>query len=124
VLGECFSLLPAGAWFHHGDCIGADEQAHDIAIAAGLKVHIHPCVIRPKRANRIPSNYPNGRPAIEEPADPLERNRRMVNLCDQLFACPKEPTEVIRSGTWATIRYARKKGRRLYIILPHGEILG
>lgn len=36
--------------FHHGDCIGADEQAHEIAKALGIPVAIHPPINPSKRA--------------------------------------------------------------------------
>ena len=29
-------------WFHHGDCIGADAEAHDIATAIGYHILVHP----------------------------------------------------------------------------------
>ncbi|KKM09958.1 hypothetical protein LCGC14_1722330, partial [marine sediment metagenome] len=46
---------------------------------------------------------------IMEPAHPLARNKLMVARADFLIATPKTMKEVMRgSGTWATIRYARK----------------
>ena len=29
--------------------------------------------------------------------------------------------ERLRSGTWATVRYARKKGRRVIVVRPDGS---
>jgi hypothetical protein len=40
----------------------------------------------------------------------LARNDKLVELADRLIAFPKTSKEVLRSGTWATIRRARKKG--------------
>jgi hypothetical protein len=34
------------------------------------------------------------------------------------LACPRGYTEELRSGTWATIRYARKTGVPYVIIFP------
>lgn len=31
--------------------------------------------------------------------------------------------ERIRSGTWATVRYARKKGNRIFVMRRDGEIV-
>lgn len=36
--------------FHNGDCIGADAEAHDIAVAMGCEVVIHPPIIDAERA--------------------------------------------------------------------------
>lgn len=48
---------------------------------------------------------------------PLERNKDIVDMCDILIAVPIDPeVEEKRSGTWATIRYCRKKGKKIVII--------
>lgn len=52
---------------------------------------------------------------------PLERNRTIVDECEVLVACPAGP-EVTRSGTWSTIRYARRIGRPVVIIYPDGSV--
>jgi hypothetical protein len=97
-------------YFHHGDCIGADAQAHDLAKAAGWKVIIHPPEDPSKRA------FCNG-DLVHEPRPYLERNRDIVNATEALIAVPKDP-ETLRSGTWSTVRYARKHGRHIIIIEP------
>ena len=56
-------------------------------------------------------------------ADPLARNRIIAARCDALLACPAEPDEQLRSGTWSTIRYARKAGKPITIIRPDGGVL-
>jgi predicted Rossmann fold nucleotide-binding protein DprA/Smf involved in DNA uptake len=52
------------------------------------------------------------------PLDPLVRNKVIVNISDVILATPFEDKEVMRSGTWSTIRYARKVGKTPIIILP------
>ena len=104
--------------FHHGDCIGADAQAHDIAVAEGYIPIIHPPIDDKKRAfceALRPQNIRNPKPY-------LERNHDIVDDCSLLIATPGEVTEQLRSGTWATIRYARKIGRALAIIYPDGSL--
>jgi len=96
---------------HHGDCVGADSQFHHAAKVFGFKTIIHPCTIEHKRA------YNEG-DVILEPKDPLERNHDIVDQVDFLIATPKERTEVLRSGTWATIRYAQKMKKEVRIIIP------
>jgi predicted Rossmann fold nucleotide-binding protein DprA/Smf involved in DNA uptake len=59
---------------------------------------------------------------LREPLPYLERNHAIVNESDFLIAAPDGP-ETLRSGTWATVRYARKVGKRVLVIMPNGEIL-
>jgi len=101
--------------FHHGDCIGADEQASNIARDMGCRIVIHPPLNNKFRA------YCSGDKVLP-PKDYLERNRDIVDRTDILVATPKQFNEVLRSGTWATIRYARKTGKPQIIIFPDGGI--
>lgn len=96
--------------FHHGDCIGADEQAAAIARAIGYRIHSHPPANSAIRAF--------ARADVElEPKDYLVRNREIVDASDVLVAAPAGP-EVRRSGTWSTVRYARKRGRAVHVVMP------
>lgn len=105
--------------FHHGDCIGADEEAHRIVESIGFKpneIFIYPCNIEDKRAH-CQSSF------IHYPMPPLVRNKTIVNYSKIIFATPGEVTEQGRSGTWSTIRYARKfKSKKIIIIYPDGTI--
>lgn len=89
------------ATLHHGDCVGADNQAHVIARELGMRVVLHPPDNDVKRAFCDFDECRLARPY-------LDRNRDIVNESDILVACPKEKDEQLRSGTWATIRYARR----------------
>lgn len=100
--------------FHHGDCMGADYNAHLIARELGMYIVLHPPKNQMKRAFCDAD--------IEREAkEYLDRNHDIVDDSDIMFATPSGP-EVLRSGTWATIRYARKKGKPLFIIYPDGHI--
>jgi len=99
-----------GGVFHHGDCVGADLEAHSIASKLGFKIVIHPPRNPEKRA------FCEG--VVLEGKNYLERNRDIVEACDILVAVPKENQEVLRSGTWASIRYAKKVGKLVKIIYP------
>lgn len=101
-----------GEVFAHGDALGADEMAHGIATAHGLTVHLYPCDIDTQRAFCRASVIHPARP-------PLERNRAIVDAVVGLFACPS-CEEHPRSGTWATVRYARTLGRPVVIVWPDG----
>ncbi len=99
--------------FHHGDAVGGDKQGHDLATALGFSVHIHPAKGERDRA------FCKGAARTYAPMDPLGRNRVIVDLCHALVGCPEGP-EVLRSGTWSTIRYAKKSGKLLWIVYPNG----
>ena len=91
---------------HHGDCLGVDAAAHGIAVNLGLRISIHPPDDPKLRAHRN-----HWRAVWSDPRPYLERNRDMVDAADLLVAMPRDPgTEEKRSGTWATVRYARKSG--------------
>ena len=84
--------------FHHGAAAGADTEAAEI-IGASPDVMVVP--------------HPAGR-------DPLERNRDIARLCSILIAAPDRDQEQQRSGTWATVRYARAEGRPV-VLLSRGR---
>lgn len=109
-------VLSSTGEFHHGDCIGADSEAHDIALATGwLLPVIHPPTDDKKRAWKKAER-------IAEPLPYLQRNKVIVNETDQLIAAPQGYREVRKSGTWATVRYARTLRRPIRIIMPSGLV--
>ena len=106
---KMFELLPTE--FHHGDCEGADAEAHDIVreFLPNVKIVIHPPENRVKRANMKGDEY-------RKPDMYLNRNKHIVDETEFLFAAPKTDVEELRSGTWSTVRYARKIHRPCTIL--------
>lgn len=104
-----------GAEFHHGDCIGADAQAHDIAVEQGLLPVVHPPADPRKRAFK-PSTWEIA------PLPYLSRNAVIVSDTECLIAAPAEFNEKLRSGTWSTVRQARRTLKPVFIIYPDGAI--
>lgn len=102
--------------FIHGDCIGADAEAHDIAEELGLEIWIRPCFISQKRA------YKKGK-LLADPEDPIARNHKMVDESHALIGCPKSEQQELRSGTWSTIRYAKKCGSLRWLVHPDGSVI-
>jgi hypothetical protein len=103
--------------FHHGDCIGADSEAHDIAAECGYRIVLHPPSEPALRAWRVVPDH------MMRPKRPyLDRNRDIVRDTDSLIATPAEAEEQKRSGTWSTVRFARKQGKLVVLILPDGTI--
>jgi len=114
-------LAALEAWFtdcradelHHGDCRGVDEVVAKMARRHKVRIVSHPPNIGTSRAY-VPSDvYFKVLPYIE-------RNHVIVDMTDGLIVVPNSPAELIRSGTWATCRYARSKGKRIWIIYPDG----
>jgi hypothetical protein len=117
--GESFLLLIRELGineFHHGDCIGADAQAHKIVSnLTDAQIMVHPPDKNIKRAFCKSNN-------VAQPLPYLERNKIIVNESNILIATPNQYKEVLRSGTWSTIRYAKKSNKTCYIIFPDGNI--
>ena len=95
--------------FHHGDCVGADEQANNIARDFSIKTCAHP-----------PTNYTHRAYCKSDVwflAKPyLDRNQDIVDICDTLLVAPRMNTETMRSGTWATYRAAQRIERAIVMI--------
>jgi len=102
--------------FHHGDCIGADTDAHNIykEVSSG-KIIIHPPINEIKR-----SFCEDG--VVLESKEYLARNHDIVDASNIMIACPSSKIEQVRSGTWATIGYSKKKNKKIYIIFPDGSM--
>jgi len=104
---------------HHGDCVGADSQAHKIAKELKLKICIHP----PK--NSTFRSFCVG-DMLAPAKEYLERDRTIVEEVDALIAAPLDETEpaVPSGGTWYTVNYAmnvRKKST--YIVFRNGDLV-
>ena len=103
-------------WLVHGACPagGIDVEVHQICKGYGWKVWILPGPTGPHEVCLDAD-------AADEPRPFLERNRLVVDRSHALTAVPRGFTEEQRSGTWATMRYASKVGKRTGIIWPDGR---
>lgn len=95
---------------HHGDCVGFDEQAHRVAVSLGIKTISHPPLNSRLRAYCSAD-------VTHEPLPYLKRNQAIVIASEKIIAAPSGP-EVLRSGTWSTIRFAKKIGKHGIILMP------
>ena len=102
---------------HHGACVGADALVHHIAW--NLPTVVHPCTL----VNHVATEClrPSPRVQVLEPLEPLVRNRAIVDACDRLVVLP-DRAECQRSGTWATVRYARSQGKPIVICYRDGRV--
>lgn len=104
---------------HYGMCIGADTELHHIFfllktkgdIKSSAKIIGHPPKNKKKYVWRICHEYWSEK-------DYMDRNHDIVRESQLLIGCPMFGMETIRSGTWATIRYARFLRQRR-IVIPY-----
>lgn len=104
---------------HHGDCVGGDSHFHSAVrnLCWHTPIHIRPCDLDKYRAGRDAD-------VLYRVKDPLSRNHDIVSSASVLLACPKGPEERKGSGTWSTIRYAKKIGVPVIIFWPDGRVEG
>lgn len=92
--------------FHHGLCIGADEEAHKIAHLIGFTIIGHPGPPGQFRADYL---FERCHRVMPEKGH-FARNRAIVELCDILIAVPPPLKDGQRAGgTWYTIAQAEKR---------------
>ncbi len=125
----------------HGGCHGADRDFHAFIIntvhaLVPARVDATGIVLPKATLIEVYPSYPNQLTwanlrfiedapllcEIHELHDPLVRNRIIASRCDALLACPGEAQEVLRSGTWMTVRAARKAAKLVTIIAPDGTV--
>lgn len=102
------------ATLHHGDCKGADEQAHAIAVQSDLRTESHPPTKAVMRAFCKAD-------VIHPEKDYIARNHDIVKSTYSMIAAPAKMFED-NSGTWSTIRFARKNGKPVTVVFPDGRV--
>lgn len=106
---------------HHGGCVGSDKQFHDMCLALGLKIIVHPGYSTRNPGDKryraeLEGNY------SEMSARPYySRNRDIVRTCDVLIATPREAEGSGNGGTWYTIEYAKGLNKPVITFLPHAS---
>lgn len=95
---------------HHGMCVGGDDTFNTVCLSLGIMTIGWPSNI-PKLVANCRVSYRNN------PSPPLERNVWIVKASEVMICCPYENKEIIRSGTWSTIRESRRQHKKRYIFL-------
>jgi hypothetical protein len=98
--------------FHHGWCIGADDEAAAIAFDLGCYVIAHPGYPKDKPDDTKFRALGSYNDEILEAKEFIKRDYDIVNSTDFLIAAPHTDKELVRSGTWTTVRYALKKAHK------------
>lgn len=103
--------------FHHGDCVGADADAHKAfrLFEPQVKIIIHPPVDEKLRA------FCEG-DEIRKQNTHFARNRNIVDSTDEMVITPYQDEWQDHGGTWYTHDYAVKNNKRVWIIWPNGKL--
>jgi hypothetical protein len=116
--------------FHHGDCLGADDQAAMIVkeLRAGegslllpkCKITIHPPIDQAYRAGHVVD--PAHGDEIRMAKTHFARNRDIVDESAVLIGTPAQDKWQTVGGTWYTIEYARKRQKSMMVVWPNGTV--
>ena len=114
---------------HHGDCIGADEEADDIfnrwsALYAYVynEIIVHPPIDKKWRAF-VKMKHHFVSITLRAPRSYHVRNDNIIYEINEMIAAAPSFEEIKRgSGTWSVIRKTRKVGKKLTVIYPDGSI--
>jgi hypothetical protein len=117
--------------FHHGDCEGADEEAHDMMRVLlsrhwplRVDIYIHPPLNERYRAHcdALMDERELRLVKVLPQKGYLERDRDIVNATDLLIGCPAGFDYRGNGGTSYTLRYALGVGKPTLIIYPDGQV--
>lgn len=127
---EDLILRQTGFELHHGCCVGADDQSVSLAnmcrfradkkFADGIKIVGYPPIITTYKSLTAIRLSDHTFPAKSY----LARNRDIVVACDVLVGMPrtvKSEKQDLNSGTWYTIKAARKLKLPTMVVYPDGE---
>lgn len=115
-----FFAVKQTAWTRavHGCCHGSDREFHDLT--SSLAHDLFPS--NEEQHQWALQNSFGGRNVIYPIMPPIERDKKMVDLGNTLIATPGGMQEIVHSGTWTTIRYARRIRRHTIICWPDGTV--
>jgi hypothetical protein len=125
--GHTLRRLVSGATeFHHGACIGADEDAVEgVTEWTTARIIAHPGASALGGDNDFLSQRAIDMSGeVRTTKTHFARNRNIVDSSDVLIATPNYSTPITtetKGGTAYTVTYARKRGCRNIVILPSGE---
>jgi len=109
------------AQFRHGLCVGADVQAATLAYVFGYHIVAYPghpeWNVKDLSRRGVCFNH-----EVMKEENFLKRNQSIINASRVLIAAPKDMYEVLRSGTWAAVRYARTRNVKIWIVRPDGSL--
>jgi hypothetical protein len=109
---------------HHGDCIGADAQFHDIMRNGRSNEYIikHPGFFQ-KKPSDLSHRANCEADETRAPKTHFRRNRDIVHESEVMIAAPVAKPYPKKGGTAYTIDYAiEKKKKVMFIVFPDGSV--
>lgn len=97
--------------FHHCDRVGADEEAHTIAVELKLVTVSHPHTAALYRARLMSNDVRPAWPALRATLDVVEETELII-------AAPFPGAEAMMVDTWDMVFEARKRKKGVLIIAP------
>lgn len=103
--------------FHHGVCVGADQQFHMLLeqflidhpyVRPMWRLEMHPCTLASMVATDLRVISLGIPVTIHAPIPPLDRNIVMAQECHRLWATPVNLVPMHCGGTWHTIRHVQR----------------
>ncbi len=106
------------SFLHHGCCIGVDATMAIAALTIGYRLHAFPGPYS-QYFSKLAYDISEIR---HEQNDFLDRNKTIIDYSQFLIEFPARMGEELRSGTWATVRYAEKHNVSVIVVFPDGSI--
>lgn len=103
---------------HHGCCVGVDAYITVLCRLRSWTIVAHPPI---NRAYFSSISYNSSDIKLQD-EEYLVRNQIIVIDTNMLLAVPETEEEVVRSGTWSTVRFARTLAHPILIVWPSGRI--
>lgn len=113
-----FDELEYNFTIFHGGCSGADREMHELTADAPYMIVVYPGDAGQREWALRKREEGGDNIEVRNRKDYLRRNRDMVDACHLLIACPDTNEEQLRSGTWSTVRYAKKTHTPTLVIYP------
>lgn len=99
--------------FRHGACVGADREAHDI-VRGLFPASVCAIAVYPSTNARMTDQFCiDDADELFPPRPALLRDKDIVDAAEYMVATPKTDHEILRSGTWATIRMTERAKKPL-----------
>jgi hypothetical protein len=126
LITACMTVAISNREIHHGCATGADEFAHQIALTIpGLDIHGHPGYGHNRESPHQMIIRPAEFTSLWRAKLYRDRNYDIVAACDLLIAIPQYPendSRSERSGTWQTVRIARRARISIIEVTPTGSL--